>query len=483
MIEDERLKRHLDAPWERWVTFLSREQRAIVERKFRGPAKVTGTAGTGKTLVALHRAGRLAEAGHTVLLTTYGKTLAQNLHRSLRYPIDDLNARNRITVSTVHAWALTMVHRVGEGVEPIGQNDAHSALEAEFRESTVGKLELFSRSDVVSEWDEVIQRQGIEKWEQYRDARRHGRGKGMSAKNRELLWPIFEGARSRLADRGQVTWPDLCLLAAALLHAGQLSSTFGAVIVDEVQDLSVPELRFLWQLGQHCPENFMVVGDAGQRIYPGGYSLRRLGIDIRGRSTRLTTNYRTTREIRLLADTIGHPQVDDMDSGFENRSEARDDRLGGPDPERRPFRTREEEHRALVDQVKEWVEQGSNQEDSDIGVFVRTNGLADQIVKRLRESGIDVLRLRSNTNLDRPGVRVGTMHRAKGLEFKAVWVAGVEAGLLPLSKALQATADQSARDGAINLERSLLYVAMTRARHRLTVSWSGQPSEFLSTVS
>lgn len=482
VIEDERLKRHLDAPWERWVTFLSREQRAIVERKFRGPAKVTGTAGTGKTLVALHRAGRLAEAGHKVLLTTYGRTLAENLRRSLRYPIDDLNARNRITVSTVHARAWAMVRGVGEDVEPLGRYDAHAALEAEFRESTVGKLELFSRSDVVAEWDEVIQLQGIVKWEQYRDARRHGRGKAMNAKNRELLWPIFEGARSWLADQGQVTWPDLCLSAAALLQTGQISSPFGVVIVDEVQDLSVPELRFLWQLAQNCPENFMVVGDAGQRIYPGGYSLQRLGIDIRGRSTRLTTNYRTTREIRLAADTIGHPQVDDMDSGIENRNDAKDDRLGGPDPERRPFRTREEEHRALVDQVKEWVEHGSNLEDADIGVFVRTRVLADQIVKRLTETGIEVLRLRRNTNLDRPGVRVGTMHRAKGLEFKAVWVAGVEAGLLPLSKALQAAVDQSARDDAINLERSLLYVAMTRARHQLTLSWSGRPSEFLSRV-
>ena len=478
VIEDETLKRHLDAPWERWVTFLSREQRAIVEREFRGPAKVTGTAGTGKTLVALHRAGRLAEDGHKVLLTTYGRTLAQNLSRSLRYLVDDLNARNRITVSTVHARAKSMVR----DVKPIGRYDAHAALEAEFRESPVGKLALFSRSEVVSEWDEVIQLQGIVKWEQYRDARRHGRGKGMSAKNRELLWPIFEGARRWLADRGQVTWPDLCLSAAAWLQEGQLSSPFGAVIVDEVQDLNVPELQFLWQLAQHCPENFMVVGDAGQRIYPGGYSLQRLGIDIRGRSTRLTTNYRTTREIRLLADAIGHPQADDMDSGIEKRNDAEDDRIGGPEPEPRQFRTREEEHRALVDQVGEWVEHGSNHEEPDIGVFVRTRALADQIARRLTETGIEVLRLRKYTNLDRSGVRVGTMHRAKGLEFKAVWVAGVEAGLLPVSKALQAAVDPKSRDDAINLERSLLYVAMTRARHRLTVSWSGRPSEFLSRV-
>ena len=482
VIEDERLKRHLDAPWERWVTFLSREQRAIVEREFRGPAKVTGSAGTGKTLVALHRAARLAEAGHQVLLTTYGRTLAQNLRRSLRYPIDDLNARNRITVSTVHARARAMVREVGENVEPIARHDAHAALETEFRESTVGKLELFSRSDVVSEWDEVVQRQGIVKWEQYRDARRHGRGKGMNAQSRELLWPIFEGTRRWLADRGQVTWPDLCLSATALLHAGKLSSPFSAVIVDEVQDLSVPELRFLWQLAHRCPENFMVVGDAGQRIYPGGYSLRRLGIDIRGRSTQLTTNYRTTREIRLLADTIGAPQADDMDSGIEKRNETKDDRLGGPDPNRREFRNRDEEHRALVDQIMEWAAHGSKHEAADIGVFVRTRALADQIVRRLTETEIEVLRLRRNTNLDRPGVRVGTMHRAKGLEFKAVWVAGAEAGLLPLSKAVQAAVDQRGRDDTIKLERSLLYVAMTRARHQLTVSWSGRPSEFLASA-
>lgn len=483
VIEDERLKRYLDAPWERWVTFLSREQRAIVDQDFRGPAKVTGTAGTGKTLVALHRAGRLAEAGHKVLLTTYGRTLSQNLDRSLRYSIDDLNARKRIKVSTVHARVLEMVRKAGKEVEPTGRYDAHAALKAEFHESMVGKLELFSRSDVVSEWDEVIQLQGIEKWEQYRDARRHGRGKGMNATNRELLWPIFEGTRKRLYDQGKMTWSDLCILGASLLQSGQISSPFDAVIVDEVQDLSVPEIRFLWQLAHHRPENFMVVGDAGQRIYPGGYSLRRLGVDVRGRSKQLMTNYRTTREIRLLADTIGHPQADDMDSGTEERNDTRDDRLGGPDPELRPFRTREEEHQALVHQVKKWIKKGSNYKGADVGVFYRTKWLVADIAKSLSQSGVGVLRLGANTDLGRPGVRVGTMHRAKGLEFKAVWVAGVEAGRLPLSKAVDAAADQAGRDDAINMERSLLYVAMTRARHHLTLSWSGRPSEFLSRVS
>lgn len=478
VIEDERLKRCLEAPWEEWVTFLSDEQRAVVEKEFKGPAKVTGTAGTGKTLVALHRARRLAERGHRVLLATYGKTLADNLDRSLRFVTDGPGVRNRIRASTVDGLALEMVGKAGKSVKPVDKRQAHDFLAEERRGVLTGTR--FELPFIFAEWDDVIQLHGITTLEQYRDAYRHGRVQQLRQQDREALWPIFERTRAHLAKRNEMTWHDLRLRAAELLEEGTIISPFDAVIVDEVQDLSVPGLRFLWQLARLRPECFMVVGDAGQRIYPGGYSLRRLGIEVSGRSRRLKINFRTTREIRRCADALGHAEADDMDSGSEKRNDTQD-AVGGSDPKILRFDTRSDEHQRLVAQVNEWIGPEFGYEPADIAVFVRTKKLVSEIATAL--DSIEVLQLRRDTNLSRPGVRVGTMHRSKGLEFKAVWVAGVEKGLLPASWELDKATDQNARDEVEARERSLLYVAMTRARHQLVVSWSGSPSELLSAVS
>lgn len=480
VIEDERLKRCLEAPWEKWVTFLSDEQRAIVAKDFNGPAKVTGTAGTGKTLVALHRARRLAEHGHRVLLATYGKTLADNLDRSLQFVTDKPGVRHRIRTSTVDGLALKMVGDAGGSAKPVDKKEAHPILRKELRSLLTGTR--FGPAFIVAEWDEVIQLQGITTLEQYRDAYRHGRVQQLRQQDREALWPIFERTRAHLAEHNQMTWHDLRLRAAELLKEGTLTSPFDAVIVDEVQDLSVPGLRFLWQLARHRPENFMVVGDAGQRIYPGGYSLRRLGIEVSGRSRRLKINFRTTREIRRFADALGHSEADDMDSGSEKRDDTQD-AVGGRHPKIRRFDTRSDEHQRLVAQIKEWIGPEFGYEPADIAVFVRTKKLVSEIDTALDRAAIEVLQLRRDTNLNRPGVRVGTMHRSKGLEFKAVWVGGVEKGLLPASWEMDKATDQNARDEVEARERSLLYVAMTRARHQLVVSWSGSPSELLSAVS
>lgn len=467
----EELRRALEAPLERWIAFLHPSQREIVEGEFNGPVKVTGSAGTGKTVVALHRARRLARDGKQVLLTSYVSTLCENLERSLAL-IASPETRDRINVSTVHALALDMVRDADPGTNPAGHDLVLETLDA----ASVGVS--YDRHFIHAEWENVIQRQGIAEWAEYRSARRVGRGRPLSVRDRKALWTVFSQARERLQDRNLLTWTDLCIRATELLDKG-MESPFDAVVVDELQDLNAAEIRFLWALAQQNPEDFMVVGDAGQRIYPGGFSLRSLGIEVRGRSHILRINYRTTEQIRRSADALLGNEADDMDSGTERRDQTRS-LLSGPNPDLSGHGDWPAEKNAVVAQVRRWLESGL--EAADIAVFARTNKLAAEVGAELSSAGVDVLRLSRDASLSDPGVRVGSMHRAKGLEFKAVVVAGASTSYLPHPRSLDGVDDPKDKEEVIEQERRLLYVAMTRARDELLVSWSGEPSPFLDPV-
>jgi superfamily I DNA/RNA helicase len=219
-----------------------------------------------------------------------------------------------------------------------------------------------------------------------------------------------------------------------------------------------------------------VVGDAGQRIYPGGFSLRSLGIDVRGRSHILRINYRTTEQIRRSADALLGNEADDMDAGTERRNRTRS-LLSGPEPILSGYHQWDEEKVGAADKVENWLQSGLVAED--VALFARTNQLAEDLERQLSDRGLQVLRLTRESRLTEPGVRIGSMHRAKGLEFKAVLVAGAGAGHLPHPASLRSVDDPTDREDVIEQERRLLYVAMTRARDELVVSWSGRPSEFL----
>lgn len=463
----EELRLALEAPMERWIAFLHPSQRDVVEGEFNGPVKVTGSAGTGKTVVALHRARRLARQGHQVLLTSFVRTLCENLERSLAL-ITTPEERKRIRVSTVHSIALEVVRNHDNRAYPAGSDTAREVLDA----AAIGSG--FEPRFIHAEWENVIQRQGITDWSEYRSTRRVGRGSPLSVRDRKALWDVFVDTRERLADKNQMTWTDLCIRATELME--DQPSPFDAVVVDEIQDLNAAEIRFLWSLAKHKPENFMVVGDAGQRIYPGGFSLRALGIEVRGRSHILRINYRTTEQIRRVADALLGKEMDDMDSGKERRDRTRS-LLTGPEPEFGGHDTWEEEKQAAVQKVRTWTSDGLAPEE--IAIFARTNQLAGELGQAVSDAGLEVVELRRDTSLEQPGVRVGSMHRAKGLEFKAVIVAGVDDGHLPHPRSLQDIEDPKDQEDVIEQERRLLYVSMTRARDELLVSWSAQPSRFL----
>ncbi len=469
------LRAALDAPFDRWISFLHPSQRALVTLDARGPVKVTGSAGTGKTIVALHRARHLAQQGRRVLLTSFVKTLCGNLDRAIKQ-LCNPEEQARITVTTVHAQALALAQRAEPGLQPASDRDIEAALTRLIPQYAPN----FDAPFVLAEWNHVVVPQGLTTWDEYRAARRIGRGTAISLRDRKALWQVFSGARETLASRGRADFAAICARATELLASAQIVSPFDAVLVDEVQDLKAPELRLLKQLCAHNPGGLMLVGDAGQRIYPGGFSLSALGIEVRGRSHLLKINYRTTEQIRRLADRLLGTEGDDLDGASERRG-ARS-LLHGPAPTLGAHKNAADELAAAVERVRTWLAAGFVPES--IAVFTRTRRQLEPLTTALQAAGIVVRQLADDDDnlATAPGVRLGTMHRAKGLEFKAVLLLGCSASHIPSPKVLEALTDPQDRENAEASERRLLYVAMTRARDELHLSWSGKPSPFLAAL-
>jgi hypothetical protein len=470
--DDALLHAALDAPLDRWIAFLHPTQRRLVTATFAGPAKVSGSAGTGKTVVALHRARHLARQGKRVLLTSYVKTLCSNLERNLRLLCTD-DERRRITVSTVHAQALAIARQGLPRLQPARDEDIDDLL----RELTPRHAPTLEREFVAAEWRNVIIPQGIATWPEYRAAQRTGRGKAITVRDRKALWTVFEALRERLLARQQLDWAAICHRATQALESGAHAPPFDAVLVDEVQDLSVPELRLLKALAGANLGELVLFGDTGQRIYAGGFSLGALGIDVRGRATILRINYRTTEQIRRAADRLLGDESDDMDDGAENRKGTRSI-LRGPPPSLQGYAGPDDELAAAVTQLQAWIASGLRPEA--LAVFARTNREVKSIQRALTSAGLPVHLLADEDGGESAAIAVGTMHRAKGLEFKAVLVAACTDTLVPFHLHLSKMTDPQDREHAVDNERRLLYVAMTRARDELRITWSRKPSPFLA---
>jgi superfamily I DNA/RNA helicase len=300
----------------------------------------------------------------------------------------------------------------------------------------------------------------------------------LSVADRKVLWQAYGNVLATLEARHEATWSILCRRALAAIESGEVRSPFDAVIVDELQDLRPAALRLVRALVGDHPEGLMVVGDAGQRIYAGKAALSNHGIDVRGRSHVLRINYRTTEQIRRAADLVAAESTDDLDEGSEDRTRTRS-LMKGPAPTFTGFRDRADEFADALRWIKECRAKGIALDE--IAVFARTSKRADEIQSKLSGEGIAAAGLDDEQAM--PGaVQVGTMHRAKGLEFKAVLVADASADVLPSPGLMKAAVDPQDRDNALARERQLLYVAMTRARDFLRVTWTGKPSTFLEPV-
>jgi mRNA-degrading endonuclease RelE of RelBE toxin-antitoxin system len=471
----EELQRALDFPWEKWTVFLHPEQRQWVERDYSGPARVSGSAGTGKTIVALHRAAYLARTHPEtrVLLTTFSDTLASALHTKLkRLLAHEPRLAERIDVHSLEAIGLRL-YKTHIGPAAIASREVVRELLTDAASAIGGHK--FGRHFLLTEWEQVVDAWQLENWEGYRDVARLGRKTRLPEAQRAVLWSIFERARAGLHERKLITQAELfTALAAAFTKSKNV--VFDFAVVDEAQDIGVAHLRFLAALGGGRPNALFFAGDLGQRIFQQPFSWKGLGVDIRGRSRTLRVNYRTSHQIRTQADRLLGPVVTDVDGNSEDRSDTVSV-FNGPPPVISTFKDEGAEIAAVGKWIAECAEAGTL--PHEIGVFVRSAAQLDRARAAVEESGLVFKILDEHVETSSGQVSISTMHLAKGLEFRAVAVMACDDEIIPLQERIETVGDDADLQEVYDTERHLLYVACTRARDQLLVTSVEPASEFL----
>ena len=472
----EELERALEYPWDKWTIFLHPSQREWVERNYGGPARVSGSAGTGKTIVALHRGVHLARANPAgrVLLVTFAEALANALRVKLRRLIGNQpQLGERIDVFSMQALA--------ERLYAAAYGRAHVATDAEIgalldAASASHPGHGFSAAFLRSEWANVVDGWQLDSWSAYRDVQRLGRRTRLPEARRKVLWEIFAQVQDSLRQRGWVTQPGMLGHLAADMPQRRYPP-YDFAVVDEAQDVSVPQLRFLAALGGDRPNALFFAGDLGQRIFQQPFSWKSLGVDIRGRSRTLHVNYRTSHQIRTQADRLLDPVVADVDGNEEERK-GTVSVFNGPAPEVRTFESADAESAA----VAQWLQQRTKDgvAPHEMAVFVRSTDELPRAQAAVRGANLAAQALDDRADVLPGKVVVGTMHLAKGLEFRAVAVMACDDEVIPSQSRIAMASDEGDLEDVYNTERHLLYVASTRARDQLWVSGVRPASEFLA---
>ena len=462
--DQEELEQALAFPWEKWGVFLHPSQRDLTDRSFTGPARVAGSAGTGKTIVAIHRAVRLARDNPEarILLASFSQPLADAMAKKLQVLAPETGGIvPRITTASFRGIAEQMF-QLEHGVRPRIASDAILRDRLGEAARTV-QLKGFSDRFLLSEWTNVIDAWGITSSADYATVQRMGRKSRLGPNQRERLWPVFEAVRTALLTERYTTWAQVFTgLADAL--AGRSRKPFDHIILDEAQDLAPAELRFFAALAPTGPDALFLAGDMGQRIFQHPFSWASLGVDVRGRSYTLKVCYRTSQQIRRAADHLLPPVLRDVD-GLEDERRGIVSIFDGPTPEVATFATEAEEAAAVGTAVAAWLADGVA--PHEIGIFVRTPDLVTRARSALeRTDGAG-------------GITTAPMNLAKGLEFRAVSVMACDQGILPLDERVADAADEAELDEIYETERRLLYVACTRAREHLLVTGVLPASEYL----
>ena len=478
VVEDDlELEAMFNAPLERWRVFLHPSQRRLVERHWNGPVRVLGGAGTGKTVVAMHRARWLARqlpAGERILFTTFTRNLAADIGNNLR-AICTPEEMERIEVINLDQWVQRFLRGRRYRFRLTFDRDREAWREALAKKP--GDLDL-SDAFYADEWEQVVQANGITTREAYLRVFRVGRGTPLNRAKRERIWRVFEEYRAQLAERGIMEVTDCYRAAAALIEDDRSGANFAAVIVDEAQDMVAPAWRLIRFLAPDGRDDLFIVGDAHQRIYSRKpVVLGHCGIEIRGRARKLRLNYRTTEETRRwAAGLLDGYAIDDLDGGSDDNSRIRSV-TKGPEPRLQHFRTRDEQATWIVRHLTELADR--NEPLRGVCVVARTRDERDAIGEALEDAGLEVEVLEADSpDESSTGVRLATMHRVKGLEFDHMVIASINKDLMPLAAVVNAT-DGPERTATETAERALLYVAATRAKIALQVLSFGDPSPFL----
>ncbi|MDR2302714.1 MAG: UvrD-helicase domain-containing protein [Deltaproteobacteria bacterium] len=473
------LLRIIDAPLEKWRVFLHSAQRKLVSKTFDGPFRVLGGAGTGKTVVAMHRAKWLASQclGHEkILFTTFTRNLANDIKHNLS-KICSPEEMKRIEVCNFDLWVNKYMNHRQYDLRVVYGHDLTELWDKAI--SLASETNEFDRTFYEQEWNKVVTVQRAFTKKRYLAASRLGRGTPVDRKKRILIWKVFKEFINQMWVTKKRDINMAICECSVISEKVSKFPLYKSIVIDEAQDFGLNELAFLRKIaGPERPNDLFIVGDAHQRIYDKRAVLSKCGIDVTGRDGYLCLNYRTTEQIRevslrLLKDT----HTDDLDDGRDAKYRCQS-LTSGDGPIIKRFESRAREADFIVSEIKKL--QRSKVELKSLCLVARTNALLNDYRARLQDAGLPVydLKLEDFDDQSQDGVRLGTLHRVKGLEFRVVFIAAVNDKILPLTAAIT-KGDAVHRQERLTAEKRLLYVAMTRAQKAVYLTSHGQPSPFL----
>ncbi|MGF1601183.1 MAG: UvrD-helicase domain-containing protein [Thermosynechococcaceae cyanobacterium] len=477
--DDDELLAMLAAPLEQWRVFLHPSQRRLVQRHWNGPVRVLGGAGTGKTVVAMHRAKWLAEQVFTaptdrILFTTYTKNLAIDIEANLR-EICSPETMRRIKVENLDSWVVNFFKTEGVPLNIVFDDALDELWDSAYTVEDEGYALAFYKD----EWKQVIQPQNVTNLQGYIKASRIGRGTRLNRIKRAAIWPVFEEFSSLLKQKGWKEREEAMHNAHSLLQNRSESLPYRAVIVDEAQDMGMAAFKLIRAIvpPSETGDDLFIVGDPHQRIYGRKVVLGQCGIEVRGRSSKLRLNYRTTDETRRWATAVlSGMDVDDLDGGQDGLQDYRS-LMHGEDPIISGFEHFQQE----LDYIAAYLQACSPELQANICVVVRSHHFLQTYRSSLEGKGLTVQEIKRSAadNPSTPGVRIATMHRVKGLQFEDVILAGVDSQSIPPPKLVNEAADNAAKAALLDSERSLIHVAATRAKKGVLVTYHGQPCALL----
>lgn len=477
--EDE-LRRIMAEPLEKWRVFLHPAQRKIVQKAYSGPARVLGGAGTGKTVVAMHRAKHLASKcndNERILVTTFTANLAADIRENMR-KICTVEELRRMEIVHLDAWVNRFLRESGFSAQ-IAYDDTIAPLWEQAILQANNNLP-FESSFYREEWNRIAIAQEALTLEQYIKAIRTGRGTRLNRKQRIEIWKVFEIYQNLMKENHIRDINTAMYETTKLLQSAGRKPRYVSIIIDEGQDFSNNAYRMLRALaGEEHANDIFVVGDSHQRIYKNHPVFAKCGINVRGRSSILKINYRTTEEIRKCAFALLNGiSFDDLDEG-EDFGDKCQSLTHGETPIVESFSNANDEFNFVVNEVKKLNDGGIAL--TDICVVARTKKLVDDYLALFTKAGVRSYAIKRNKIEDRShdGLRIATMHRVKGLEFKYVFITAVNNRIIPLQSAINNT-DAISKAESIASEKCLLYVAMTRAQKGVYITSYGKKSDFLS---
>ncbi|HMS36401.1 MAG TPA: AAA family ATPase [Arachnia sp.] len=467
-VNDALLQGVLAQPIEEWMSFLHPQQAKLVRRSFPGPSRIRGPAGTGKTVVGLHRAAYLARIKPgRILVTTYVRTLPDVLRELLRRLAPEVV--DRVEFTGTHALARRLLQERGVRVN-LDPAQSRAAFDLAWRRVGVDSA-LGKRTRDHDYWSDeiehVIKGRGISRFEQYAELARTGRRHALNLSGREAVWQLYSAYDAELRRRGVNDFADLVLLAEAELRRAPMKGVYSAVIVDEAQDLSCAMVRLLHSLVGDEPDSFTLIGDGQQSIYPGGYTLAEAGLSVGGRGVVLDINYRNTAQIVSFAQhLVTGDEYADIEGVLARGDVPSSVPRIGSDPVISRCANRRELHETMVRRIRS-VLQDIGTGIGDVAVLCITRRAAMDATTALLAAGLPVVNLEEYSGVPLEAIKVGTIKRAKGLEFKQVLIPDIRR-----EHTLTQPPTEDTERERWELTRRELYVAMTRARDGLWVGIS-----------